>query len=231
MPLINCEVTLDINWSENCVIVAANEAQARKFSIADTKLYVLVVTLSTQDNAKLLQQLRSGYKRTTNWNKYQTKVSTERVNRYLDFLIDPSFQGKNRLFILPFEEEAQRTSYKRYYLPTKEIKSNNVMIDVQNFFDQPIRNNLITYNNNRKTATGQGDDYTTGCLLDYNYVKIYYKMIAIDLSEQQALDTDPKAIHQINFTGNLEEQSTIFFPTEEAKETVLDFSQGTLKVL
>ena len=82
----------------------------------------------------------------------------------------------------------------------------------------------------KKIATGHGDDYTTGCLLDYNYFKNYYKMIAIDLSKQQALDDDPKAIQQINFTGNLENQSTIFFIIEEAKETVLDFSEGTVKV-
>ena len=97
-------------------------------------------------------------------------------------------------------------------------------------FDQPIRNYLITYNNIRKIAIGQGDDYTTCCLLDYNYFKNYYKMIVIDLSKQQALDPDPKAIQQVNFTGNLENQSTIFFIIEEAKETVLDFSQGTVKV-
>ena len=87
-------------------------AQATTFSITDTKLYVPVVTLSTQDNIKLLEQLKSGFKRTINWNKYQPKVSTERINQYLDFLIEPSFQGVNRLFVLPFENEAQRTSYK-----------------------------------------------------------------------------------------------------------------------
>ena len=92
------------------------------------------------------------------------------------------------------------------------------MIDRQNFFDQTIRNNLITYDNIRKIATGQGDDYTTGCLLDYNYFKNYHKMIAIDLSKQQALDADPKTMQQINFTGNLEEQLTIFFIIEEAKK-------------
>ena len=79
------------------------------------------------------------------------------------------------------------------------------MIDGQKFFDQPLRNNLITYDNIQKIVTGQGDDCTTGCLLDYNYFKNYYKMVAIDLSKQQALDTNSKAIQQTNFTGNLEE--------------------------
>ena len=96
ISLINCEITIDLNWSGNCVIVATNiENQSATFSITDTKLCV-----STQDNAKLLEQLKSDVKRTINWNKYQMKVSTERINRYLDFLIDPTFQGVNRLFVL-----------------------------------------------------------------------------------------------------------------------------------
>ena len=117
MSLINCEITLDLYWSGNCVIVPTNIAnQGGIFSITDTILYVLIVTLSIQYNAKLLEQLKSGFKRTINWNKYQKKVSTERQIRYLDFLIDPCFQGINRLFALPFENEAQRTSYKCHYL-------------------------------------------------------------------------------------------------------------------
>ena len=107
------------------------------------------------------------------------------------------------------------------------------MIDGKNFFDQPVKNNKITYNNIRKNATGQGDDYTTGCLLDCTYFKNYYQMIAIDLSKQQALDADPKAIQQINFTANLDGagNTRFYFILEKVKETVFEFSQGTVKVL
>ena len=107
------------------------------------------------------------------------------------------------------------------------------MIDGRNFFDQPINSDLKTYENIRKIATGQGDDYTTGCLLDYSYFKDHYKLIVVDLSKQQALDADPKGIQQINFTAKLErvEGATMFFITEEAKEIVFEFSQGTVKVL
>ena len=107
------------------------------------------------------------------------------------------------------------------------------MIDGRNFFDQPINSMTKTYENIRKIATGQGDDYTTGCLLDYTYFKKYYKMIAIDLSKQQALDADPKAIQEINFTANLDRagNTRTYFILEEVKETVLDFSQETVKVL
>ena len=99
---INCEVSLDLNWSKNCDIVATNAATT--FSIIVTKLYILVVTLSTEDNAKLLEQLKSALKRTISWNKYQTKVSTAKVNWYLDILTDPSFLGVNKLFVLTFED-------------------------------------------------------------------------------------------------------------------------------
>ena len=100
-------------------------------------------------------------------------------------------------------------------------------------FDQPVKNDKVRYENIRKVATGQGDDYITGCLLDYTYFKKYYKMIAVDLSKQQALVTDPKAIQQINFTANLDTAGNkrIYFILEEAKETVFEFSQGTVKVL
>ena len=107
------------------------------------------------------------------------------------------------------------------------------MIDRKNFFDQPGKNNKGTYENIRKMAAGQGEDYTTGCMLDYIYFKNYYKMIAVALSKQQALDADPKAIQQINFTANLDRarNTRFYFILEESKETVFEFSQGTVKVL
>ena len=138
----------------------------------------------------------------------------------------------NRLFVLAFKNDAQRASNKRYYLLNVEIKDYNVMVDGKDFFDQPVRNNKITYENIRNNATGQGDDYMTGCLLAYTYFKGYYKMIAVDLSKQQAVDADHKAIQQINFMANLDRaRNTICFILEEAKETIFDFSQGTIKFL
>ena len=150
----------------------------------------------------------------------------------MNHLADPSFQGVNRLFVLFFEKEDNRRSHSENYLPKVEIKDYNVIVDGKNFFEEAINNDFKTYENIRKTAAGQGDDYTTGCLLDYPYFKNHYKMIAIDLSKQQALDADPRAIQQINFTANLDRagNTTMFFIIEEAKETVLDFSQGTVKV-
>ena len=145
------------------------------------------MTLSTQDNVKLLQQLKSGFKRVINLNKYLSKPELLAQNPNLNHLTEPSFQGVNKLFVLPFSNDTQRTSAKSYYLPNVEIKDYNVMINRENFFDQPIKNNKVTYENIRKINTGCGDDYTTGCLLDYPYLHSY-KMIAIDLSRQQALE-------------------------------------------
>ena len=108
--------------------------------------------------------------------------------------MDPSFQGVNRLFVLPFENENDRTSHSTYYLPKVEIKDYNVMINGKSFFDQPINSDHKAYENIRKIATGQRNNYTTGCLLNYSYFKKNYRMIAVDLSKQQALDAYPRAI-------------------------------------
>ena len=231
MPLINCEVNLILTWSSTCVIT--DSIAAGRFEITDTKLYVPVVTLSTQENTKLLEQLKSGFKRVINWNKYLSKPDLLRRNPNLNHLVERSFQRINRFFVLPFANDAQRTSHSGYHIPNVEIKNYNIMINGENFFDQPIKNNKVTYENIRKIATGQGDDYTTDCLLDYPYFMNTYKMIAVDLSKQQALDADPKAIKQINFTANLDRagNTRFYFILEEAKETILDFSQGTVKVL
>ena len=167
MPLINSEVNLILTWSLTCVIT--NSTGAGTFEITDTKLYVPVVTLSTKENAKLLQQLKSGFKRVISWNKYLSKPELLRQNPNLNYLIEPSFQGVNRLFILAFENDTQRTSHCSYYLPNVEIKNYNIVINGENVFDQPIKNEKITYDNIRKIATGYGDVYTTGCLLDYPY--------------------------------------------------------------
>ena len=118
--LINCEVSLTLPWS--LTWVTTNYAGAGRFTITDAKLYVLVVTSLTQDTAKLLQQLKSGFKRTINWNQYQSGPKTYAQNKFLNHLVNPSFQGINRLFVLSFENEDDRTSHSNYYLSKVEIK-------------------------------------------------------------------------------------------------------------
>ena len=120
IPLINCEVNFILTWSKGCVIT--NSTGEGKFSVTETKLYAPVVTLSIKDNEKLLQQLKSGFKKTISWNKYESSIKTFAQNRYLNYLINPSFQGVNRLLVLSFENENDRTSQTTYYLPKVEIK-------------------------------------------------------------------------------------------------------------
>ena len=174
--------------------------------------------------------MKSVFKKTINWNKYQSKVTTERQNQYLDYFTDASFQEVNKLFyhlkIMQLEQDTQ------YFISTVEKKDYNVLIDGQNVFDQPVENDIRTYDNIPKFATAQEGDYIN-CFLDYTYFKKYYKMIAIHSSKQQVLDADPKAIQQINFTGYLDgdANTTMFIIIEEAKETMLEFSQGTVRVL
>ena len=146
ISLIDCEINLILTWSNKRLIIDSPIAsQEPTFAITDTKFYFPVFTLSTQENAKLLEQLKPGFKRTINRNKYEPKVTVEQQSHYLDFLIDSSFQGVNTLFVLSFQTIDGRTGYTRYYLPLVQRKDYNVVIDGQNFFDQPVKNNLITY--------------------------------------------------------------------------------------
>ena len=134
-----------------------------------------------------MQKLKSGGKRTISWHKYHPKTKTLTApNPYLDYLIEPSFQGVNRLFVLPFNTLDNRTEHSRYYLPTAKVEDYNVMIAGRNFFDQPIKNDVKTYENIQ------------------NYFKQYYKMTPIDLTKQQALAFDPKPTQKITFTENLD---------------------------
>ena len=158
--------------------------------------------------------IKSGFKSVINRNKYLSKSRLLKINSNLNHLLESSFQGINRLFVLAFENDTQRRSQSGYYLPNLEVKDYNIMINGEKFFDQPLKSNKVTYENIRKTTIGKGDDYITGCLLNYPYFKDSYKMIAVDLSKQHALDGDPRPNQQINFTANL-----------------LDFSKGAVKVL
>ena len=142
MLLINCKVNLIVTWSANSIIPSATGET--KFAITAAKLYVPVVTLSTQDSAKILQQLKSDFKRIINWNKHQSKISIERPIQYLDYLFDSSFQRVNRHFVLSFKNRKAHTGY---FLPKVEIKDYNVMIDGQNFLDQLVKNDIRTNDN------------------------------------------------------------------------------------
>ena len=126
-------------------------------------------------------------------------------------------------------------SYKKYFLPRIKTDKYNIEIDGRNFYDQPVTDLIKQYDEVRKISTGQGDDYTTGCLLDFDYFEKNYKIIAADLSKQKALDADSRAIQQIIFTGEIKStventRVIIFYLLEKSKEMILEFSKGTTKV-
>ena len=152
--------------------------------ITDAKVYIPVVILSTDDNAKLLHQVKSGFKQTIKWNKYESKQQQNSPNQYSDFLIEPSFQGVNIIFVLTFNSNDSRIGDSRNFRPIEKLEYYNAIIDGRNFFDQPIKNGKSTYEKIQIIVTNQEDDYATGCLLNYNYFKNHYKIIVIDLNKK-----------------------------------------------
>ena len=205
MLFINCNVHLELNWIEFCILSSAGNSA--KFEITDAKLHVPIVTLSTKDSVNLTKQLSEGFKRSVYWNSYQTKpkkVIEKEKNIYE--LLNALFQGVRRLFVLAYvvaagaaNDEAGIKDNKKYFLPRGEIKNYNVLIDGRNFYDQPINDLIKQYDEVRKVSTGHGDDYTTGSLLDYAYFKDNYKLIAVDFGKKKALDAYSRAIQQIVF--------------------------------
>ena len=168
MPLINCKAELSLKWYERCLLTVANTST---FKITDAKLYLRIVTLSSKDNVKLSKLLSEGFKRPIYWNEY--KVIPEKIyaaNENIRILIDPSWQGINRLFVLAYLNDNTSTanSYRKYFLPRIKIENYNIEIDGRNFYDQPINDSIKQYDEIRKISTGKGDDYTTGCLLDFS---------------------------------------------------------------
>ena len=183
IPLINCEITLVLSWYKECVLVGrANRGlpaaapvfitspENAKFEITGCKLYVPVVTLSAENDNKLLEQLKSGFRRSIKWNKYMSQMSNQNKNNNLNYLIDPTFSNVKRLFVLSFENEDDRTSYYKYYVPSIEIKDYNILIDGNAFFELPIKNIEETYEKIIQITDHSGY-YTRGNLLDYEYFK------------------------------------------------------------
>ena len=210
IPLISCKVSLELKWNKNCVITSLEERQVdagppvvrdnsptgATLAINDCQLYVPVVTLSKEDEIKLLTNLKLGFKREIIWNKYSSQMTTEAINNNLNILIDPTFTNVNRMFVLAYQNVDDRQSYDEFYLPKVMVKDYNVIIDKLVFFDLPIKTEEEAYE--KIIDFSRNNEFTTGNLLDYDYFKKYYKLIAIDLSKQQVLQENEYLIQQIN---------------------------------
>ena len=190
--MINCEVELILTWSKNCVLADMTVRDAGnnnnppaivaptglEFKITDTKFYVPVVTLSKEKDAKLLEQLKTGFKRTIKWNKYRSQMTIKSNNNNLNCLTDPTIINVNRLFALLFARDNAgdyRDSFQIIIYQTLKLKDFNVLIDV--FFDLPVKNE-DTYE--KMIDMSNNNDNTTGNLLDFAYLKKHDKLIAID---------------------------------------------------
>ena len=156
-------------------------------------------------------------------------MTTEAVNNNLNILIDPTFTNVNRLFVLAYQTADDRQSYSEVYLPKVMVKNYNVIIDKLAFFDLPIKSKEETYE--KIIDIGINNEYTTGNLLDYDYFKKHYKLIAIDLSKQQVLQENEESIQQTNFIGRLKEAANVFIIIEKKKNTILEFSQNFANVI
>ena len=231
MPLFNCKIELSLIWIENCILSSAETAAT--FTITDAKLYVPIITLKTEDNTKLSNVLNEGFKRSIYWNKY--KIIFKNYNdEYIRERLDASFQGVNKLFVLPYADGNNITdenSYRKYFLPRLKIKNYNIEIDGRNFYNQPVNDSIKQYDEIREISAGQGDNETTGCFLGFCYFEKNYRLIPADLGKQKALDADSRAIEQIIFTGKTDNQIRVYYILEQSKETTLKFSKGTRKVL
>ena len=180
IPLINCKVELSVKWIENCVLTTSANANNADFKIIDAKRYVSIFTLSAAANAKLSKLLGKGFKRSIYWNKYilidntVAEIADANVEKYIRELLDSSYQGVKRLFVLAYyntegNNQVSINSFKKYFLPRVEIENYNIEIDVRNFYDQSINDSIKQYGKVRKISTGKGDDYKTGCLLDFAF--------------------------------------------------------------
>ena len=183
MPLINSEISLELKWDKKFVITSQEQREVDAspplvrdnaptgvtLNINDRKLHIPVISLSKDDETKLLTNLKSGFKRKTKWNKFRSQMSKEEVNNNLNILIDPTFTNVNRLLALPYQDAIDRHSFSTFYLPRGMIKDFNVIIEKLAFFDLPIKTEEKAYE--KIIHISRNNEYTTGNLLDYDYFK------------------------------------------------------------
>ena len=214
--------------------VANNPPTGLEFQIKDTKLSAPVVTLSKENDIKLLENLKSGFKRTIKSNKYRLQMTIQNNNNNLNYLIDPTFANVKKLFVLSFKrieeknvKNDRRDSFSHYYVPKVQIKDFYILIDGKSFFGLPVEHEEETYG--KIIEMSNNNDYTGSNLLDFVYYKENHKLIAIDISKPTKMK-DPQ---QINFIGKIEGQNngvTTFFIIEKSEETIFEFSQHSVNI-
>ena len=211
------------------------------FQITKSQLYVPVVTLKTDDNAKLNNLLtEEGFERSVFGNEYKSKIETHAndANNLKRIVLDSSFPGVNRLFLLAYRNRGGipfgqifMNNPRAYSLPRVKLTKFNVLIDGRNFYEQTISSDIKKYEELLKLTIGKDENYEIGCLLDYDYYKKYYSIIDCDLSKQRELGPDPRSAQQIEKVFMLDTDSRILRILVKSKVTRLKFSKGTTKIL
>ena len=195
-----------------------------KFNVTDCKMYVPVVTLQAEYENKLYEELKTGITIDFTWNKYRPQVINQPATNNLNYLINPTFNNVNRLFVLAFKNEEDKLSFSKYYKHTAEIKDYNILIDQQTFYELPTKNKEETYK--AITELIKDNDFTTGNQFNYEYFITHYKLIAIDLSKQKS-DLENQ---QINFIGKLEQDATIEEKTSKLFRIFITFFVCCIKM-
>ena len=225
---------MELNWTKYSVLSTIDQDSI--FQITKGELYFPVVTLNTENNNKLSRLLREGFERTVIWNEYKSKIEKINIpandNSFKRTTLDTYFQGVNKLLAAAYKTDYiernanTQNSRTRYYLPRAEIKDYNVLIDGRNFYDQNVNSSIVRYNELLKRTARRSEDYSTGCLLDYDYYLKDFNIAAIDLSHQAVLDSDPKVNQQIEFVYKLPREDNaigcdLLTVLEKEKQTVL----------
>ena len=232
---------MELSWTKYSALCSQNQNSI--FQITKCELYIPIVTLDKESNNKLSELLSKGFERNLVWNEYKSKVERVTIsqnNMFRRTTLDASFQGVSKLFAAAYEtDDIERNanteeSRRRYYLPRAEIKDCNVLIDGRSFYNQNVNSSILRYNELLKMTTGRSEDYSTGCLLDYDYYIKDFNIVGIDLSHQAILDSDPKINQQIEFVYKLPSGNAavnyLLTVLEKEKQTVLKFSERTVKV-
>ena len=210
IPSINCKGELKLKWTKYLVssgngkdnIYDDNNDNDIISTITDTKLFVPLVTLSTRHNQKFSKLLSKRFEGLLYWNEYKIKSENKNTTNEYRYFLDSNFVGVKRLLVLVYsnqDKDSKISKTQRYYLRKGIIDNYNVIINGKNIYDHAVDSDIKQYEEIRKLTTGKVEGYTTGCLLDYDYIKNYYRLIEVDLSRQKELDADPKVIPQVEF--------------------------------
>ena len=239
LPLINTKLYMELNWTNFSVL--CNQDQNSIFQVTKGELYLRVVTLNTGSNNKLSELLSKGFERTVVWNEYKSKIEIETVNvtandkNFKRTTLDGSFQDVNKLFAAAYEtgdnirrNANTRGSRRRYYLSRAEIINYNILIDGRNFYDQNVNSSIVSNTELLKMTAGRSEDYSTGCLLDYDYYLKDFNIVGIDLSHQAVLDSNPKINQKIEFIYKLRLSNQ---PIKKLKEAVKGNNGTTLRIV